>query len=62
MPPPFVVHREVDGAWPQLVGKWHNGHVTEKKHINPGDLFHRLDNFLKTRKVRWRQLPGLECD
>ena len=43
-------------TWPRLVGKLRDGVVTEQKRINPGDLFQRLDDYLKTRQTRLKDL------
>ena len=43
-------------TWPVLVGKLREGKIYEQKRINPGDLFHRLDEFLKQKRVRLKDL------
>lgn len=43
-------------SWPRLVGRLRDGVLTEQKRINPGDLFQRLDDFLKTRQMRLKDL------
>ena len=52
----LVYKESPDGGWPVLVGKWSGGQVVEKRHINPGDLFQRLDTYLKTKRVKLQDL------
>jgi Ca2+-binding EF-hand superfamily protein len=43
-------------GWPRLVGKLRDGVLVEQKQIRPGDLFQRLDDFLKMRQIRLQSL------
>ena len=52
----LVYAAAVGSSWPRLVGKLREGVLVEQKRINPGDLFQRLDEFLKTRHVRLKEL------
>ena len=52
----MLVYAAVGNSWPRLVGKFRDGVVVEQKRINPGDLFQRLDEFLKTRQIRLKDL------
>lgn len=42
-----------DGSWPRLAAKLVNGQVTERPTLRrPGELFSRLDEHLRTHKMR----------
>ncbi|GAX77102.1 hypothetical protein CEUSTIGMA_g4548.t1 [Chlamydomonas eustigma] len=44
------------GSWPRLVGKLHGDSIESLRRINPGDLFQRLDEYLKAQRMRLREV------
>ena len=51
-----LVYSPNGNGWPRLVGRLKDGYLVEQKQIHPGDLFQRLDDFLKARQIRLQNL------